>query len=448
MILDNSVLKSYEDNPEGLAELFLGIVLGKEDVIRYPINPFAILSRLSVPFVFRNFTKLEGVLISENNTSSDALVAINANRPVQRQRFSCAHEICHLIKDVGNYDPFSCVNGARTRIERYAESFASCLLMPRHELKKQIEKYFTDTYLSFDDVLTIAEYFGTSFSACILRIKKCFPSSLSPGFEKKANKFQAQRRRHELGFSNVPLYSQIIDCWENAWTKTSDMNASFAFKNRYIYNDMSIEGIKVDENVLAEEITTERVSEKGKTLPKRNLYEVMGESSMYDYVFSKYDSPTISIYQTATLNSILFSKAPFPEFGGRTRTQNTYVLGAKFETSDHTEIMPRLIELNKKVDYIEKNRTKLCKSSILKQILSIHHELTVIHPYYDGNGRTSRAFMNLQLLRYGLPPVSIDIKEREDYILSLEDADISGNIDKLFSFMIEQLIQSHANYFS
>lgn len=36
-----------------------------------------------------------------------------------------------------------------------------------------------------------------------------------------------------------------------------------------------------------------------------------------------------------------------------------------------------------------------------------HYKLVDIHPFTDGNGRTSRLLMNLILIRAGYPPVII-----------------------------------------
>lgn len=44
-----------------------------------------------------------------------------------------------------------------------------------------------------------------------------------------------------------------------------------------------------------------------------------------------------------------------------------------------------------------------------------HYKLVDIHPFSDGNGRTSRLIMNLILIRAGYPPVMILKHHREKY---------------------------------
>ena len=60
-----------------------------------------------------------------------------------------------------------------------------------------------------------------------------------------------------------------------------------------------------------------------------------------------------------------------------------------------------------------------------------HYKLVVIHPFYDGNGRTSRLLMNLILMQAGFPPVTIHVEERAKYYESLDE----GNQGDLRSFI-------------
>ena len=75
---------------------------------------------------------------------------------------------------------------------------------------------------------------------------------------------------------------------------------------------------------------------------------------------------------------------------------------------DYQEVMTELAKLDKEVQRLEQTKTVKKKSEIMKAIAWIHHRLTVIHPFSDGNGRTSRAFMNLLLVRNGIPPIFIE----------------------------------------
>ena len=80
----------------------------------------------------------------------------------------------------------------------------------------------------------------------------------------------------------------------------------------------------------------------------------------------------------------------------------------------------------------EKNR----QLTVLARTVILHAWLTHIHPFRDGNGRTARAIMNLELVRGGYPPVIIRKKERQQYIAALEDSDSAGDIRSFFELVL------------
>jgi Fic family protein len=70
----------------------------------------------------------------------------------------------------------------------------------------------------------------------------------------------------------------------------------------------------------------------------------------------------------------------------------------------------------------------------------LHHGITSIHPFADGNGRTARLAMNFVLLAAGYPPISIPTDLRHSYYNALEAAD-SGDFLAWQNFLTTQLHQ-------
>ena len=67
-----------------------------------------------------------------------------------------------------------------------------------------------------------------------------------------------------------------------------------------------------------------------------------------------------------------------------------------------------------------------------------HAEFVRIHPFIDGNGRTSRLIMNYQLMINGFLPVSIAKESRLEYYNALEEYAVNGNLEP-FSELIGTL---------
>ncbi len=78
------------------------------------------------------------------------------------------------------------------------------------------------------------------------------------------------------------------------------------------------------------------------------------------------------------------------------------------------------------------------EAHILSAAASLHHGLAEIHPFADGNGRTSRVLMNLLLMRAGYPPAVIRNERRDAYFGALAQAD-TGDGEPFALFVAEEL---------
>ena len=71
-----------------------------------------------------------------------------------------------------------------------------------------------------------------------------------------------------------------------------------------------------------------------------------------------------------------------------------------------------------------------------------HLNLVTIHPWVDGNGRTSRLLMNYIQFLYNLFPTKIFKEDRNEYILSLRQSQEEDNNSPFLAFMAGQLKKS------
>lgn len=68
-----------------------------------------------------------------------------------------------------------------------------------------------------------------------------------------------------------------------------------------------------------------------------------------------------------------------------------------------------------------------------------HAEFVKIHPFTDGNGRTSRLIMNYQLMAEGFPAISIAKEDRLEYFKTLDAYAVEGN-QQPFADMVAGLV--------
>ena len=105
---------------------------------------------------------------------------------------------------------------------------------------------------------------------------------------------------------------------------------------------------------------------------------------------------------------------------GKYRDENVKIKGATHIPPDYL-IVPELME--KLIINYEawKKYHPIIRATLL------HGELVKIHPFVDGNGRTSRLVMNLSLMNSGYLPVIIKKEKRLEYYNALDKAHTTGN---------------------
>ncbi|MCX6352266.1 MAG: Fic family protein [Bacteroidetes bacterium] len=75
--------------------------------------------------------------------------------------------------------------------------------------------------------------------------------------------------------------------------------------------------------------------------------------------------------------------------------------------------------------------------------LSFHLDYVIIHPFYDGNGRTARILTNLILISFGYPPFWVKEGERVIYSQYIGDVQAyGGNPDLFYEFCSDLILRS------
>ena len=98
-----------------------------------------------------------------------------------------------------------------------------------------------------------------------------------------------------------------------------------------------------------------------------------------------------------------------PEDKGVYRRIPVRIMGAYTEPLQPYMVQPAMEGL-----MIENNK-RAQTMNIIEQIARFHLEFEGIHPFIDGNGRTGRLIMNLDLIRNGYPPINVKFTDRKRY---------------------------------
>ena len=122
-----------------------------------------------------------------------------------------------------------------------------------------------------------------------------------------------------------------------------------------------------------------------------------------------------------------------PEDAGRYRKAQVMIQG-----SSHVPPQPFLVtkEMEDFFSWYETNKSSLHPIVLAAEI---HERLVTIHPFIDGNGRTSRLVMNLILLQHGYIIANIkgDYDSRMQYYKTLETAQTNNNKEDFLLFIAQ-----------
>ncbi|MDU3086888.1 MAG: Fic family protein [Peptoniphilus harei] len=105
--------------------------------------------------------------------------------------------------------------------------------------------------------------------------------------------------------------------------------------------------------------------------------------------------------------------------------------------ASHEPVQPYLIEPMMEsllIDY------KSSQDNLINKLAKFHIEFEAIHPFIDGNGRTGRLLVNLELMKNGYPPIDIKFTDRIKYYDAFEEYHKKNNIKAM-----ENLFASYVN---
>lgn len=198
----------------------------------------------------------------------------------------------------------------------------------------------------------------------------------------------------------------------------------------FTYHSNAIEGNTL--TLKETKVALEGITIGGKTL--REHFEAINHKEAILFMETLAQSnKLLNEYDICSLHSIVLKNID-KENAGKYRNINVSISGAIHK--------PPLFTLvnDKMKDFINWYKQEYKNLHPIELSAKIHIEFVKIHPFIDGNGRTSRLLMNLELIKAGFPPAIIKIEDRLEYYNALDIAH-TKNDNKLFMELMSKIVE-------
>ncbi len=204
------------------------------------------------------------------------------------------------------------------------------------------------------------------------------------------------------------------------------------FMVEFTYNSNAIEGntLTLQETAMALEGMT--IDQK----PLKDHLEAVGHRDAFLYIqdIATQDIPLTENVIKSIHALVLMHR---PDDKGVFRRIPVKISGAFTEP-----VQPYIIE-TKMAELLTNNEERKKTMSVVERIALFHLEFEGIHPFIDGNGRTGRLILNLELIKNGFPPINVKFTDRKRYYDAFDafyrDGDAGKMIELIGQYVEERL---------
>ena len=169
---------------------------------------------------------------------------------------------------------------------------------------------------------------------------------------------------------------------------------------------------------------------RGLTIDKKPLkdhMEAVGHKEAFEFVSQL-------VKDNAPLSESIIKQIHFLVLADKKDDRGVYRrVPVRIMGAHHEPVQPYLIE--PKMEQLLHDYQK-SSEHIVTKLARFHIEFEGIHPFIDGNGRTGRLLVNLELMKAGFPPIDIKYADRISYYNAFDEYHIKHDVsamEKLFA---------------
>jgi len=204
------------------------------------------------------------------------------------------------------------------------------------------------------------------------------------------------------------------------------------YKIGLTYSSNALEGNSLTET------ETKIILEKGITIGGKTMtehYEAIGHANAYDFIYTIIDNENITEEDIKNIHKLFYYHIDDAN-AGKYRDKKVFITGTDYIPPSPNKVNDLMSEAILKINDLKGKVHEVELATIT------HTELVNIHPFIDGNGRTARLLMNLELIKNGYPITIIPPVLRREYIDAVRHAnynDIQDFVDFISSMVYEAM---------
>ena len=145
--------------------------------------------------------------------------------------------------------------------------------------------------------------------------------------------------------------------------------------------------------------------------PLKDHLEAVGHRQAFDFICEQVSNPApLTESLIRQIHYLVLSDKP--EDRGVYRRVPVRIAGALHDPVQPYLIQPKMEQLLQ--EYLSSGE------NLVTRLARFHIEFEGIHPFIDGNGRTGRLLVNLELMKAGFPPIDIKFSDRAKYYAAFD----------------------------